>query len=134
MMEGWFRKLPALPPGGVNAIYSITPWLALIFGILGVLGAISAFGVLSVFAPFAMYGGAHNYGLGLVATVGWGISSLMMLIAFPALKAGKLSGWNLLFWSEVVNVVTSVIGISVGSVVGALIAFYILYQIKPKYK
>jgi hypothetical protein len=135
ILEKWFKQLPSLPPNGVNALVSITPWLALIFGILGVLGAISAFGILSFLAPLAVLPNASpSYGLGMVTTIGWLASSVMMLLAFPGLKAGKANGWNMLFWSEVVNAVTSVVGISIGSVVGAAIAFYLLFQIKPKYK
>ena|SRR3989344_1057927 len=134
VLEDFFKQLPPLPANAVSAIFKITPWLALIFGILGVLGAISAFSLFSVLTPFAMMGGANNWGLGIVASIGWLVSSIMMLLAFPGLKAGKMGGWNLLFWSELVNIVTSIIGISIGSVIGAAIALYLLYQIKPKYK
>lgn len=135
MMEEWFKKLPPLPANAVDTIFKITPILALVFGILGVLLSIAGLGVLSILAPVAVIGGvAPHYGLGIIATIGWLISSVMMLMAYPGLKAGKMGGWNLMFWSEVVNVVTAVIGITFGNVVGALIAFYLLYQIKPKYK
>ncbi len=134
VLEDFFKQLPPLPANAVDVIFKITPWLALIFGILGVLGAISAFGLFSVLAPFAVVGGVGNWGLGMVASIGWLVSSVMMLLAFPGLKAGKMGGWNLLFWSEIVNIVTSVIGISIGSIIGAAIALYLLYQIKPKYK
>lgn len=134
VLEDFFKQLPPLPANAVDAIFKITPWLALIFGILGVLGAISAFGILSVLTPFAVMGGAHNWGFGIIASIGWLVSSAMMLLAFPGLKAGKMGGWNLLFWSELVNIVTSIIGISIGSVIGAAIALYLIYQIKPKYK
>ncbi len=133
-LEDLFKKLPPLPANVVDTIFKITPILALVFGILGVLLSIAGLGVLSALAPFAMMGGVSPYGLGIVATVGWLISSVMMLVAFLGLKAGKKSGWDLLFWSEVVNAATAVIGISIGSVLGAAIAFYILFQIKPKYK
>ncbi len=134
VLEDLFKKLPPLPPNAVNGLVSVTPWIALIFGLLGVIGAISAFGALSFLAPFAVMGGAKNYGLGLVSTIGWGISSVMMLLAFPGLKAGKTGGWNLLFWSELVSAIASVISISIGGIIGVAIALYLLFQIKNKYK
>ncbi|MDP2632598.1 MAG: hypothetical protein Q8P25_02660, partial [Candidatus Curtissbacteria bacterium] len=112
----------------------ITPWLALIFGILGVLTGLAGFGILTAFVPFAVAGGVGGYGLGFVAAIGLGVSSLMMLLAFPGLRAGKMGGWTMLFWSEIVNIVASLVGFSLGSVIGAIIAFYILFQIKPRYK
>lgn len=133
-LEDLFKKLPPLPASAVDVIYKITPWLAIIFGILGVLSALAFFGILTAFAPFAVAGGVRGFGLGYISAIGLGISSLMMIIAFPGLKAGKMSGWNLLLWAEIVNAVSSVIGFSIGSVIGALIGFYILFQIKPKYK
>ena len=134
MMEEWFKKLPPLPANAVDAIYGITPWIALVFGIIGVLGALSGFGILTFLVPFAVLSGASGYGLGMISAVGWLISSVLMLLAFTGLKAGKISGWNMLFWSEVVSVVSSLVAFSLGSVIGAVIGFYLLFQIKPKYK
>lgn len=142
MVEGWFKQLPALPANIVDVLVKIAPWLALIFGILGVLGSLAAFGVLTTFVnnPYAkMWGGpAVMYGesravLWYVPVIGAFISSVMGILAFPGLKANKVGGWTLLFWSQVVSVVTSAIGISVGGVIGALIGFYILFQIKARY-
>lgn len=134
MMEGWFKQLPALPASAVDVLYKIAPWIALIFGILGVLSGLAGFGILTAFAPFAVAGGVRGYGLGFIAAVGLVVSSVLMLLAFPGLRGGKMGGWTMLFWSEVVSVVSSLIGFNIGSVVGALIGFYILFQIKPKYK
>lgn len=134
MLEEWFKKLPSLPPNVVDALYSVTPWIALVFGIIGVLGALSGFGVLTFLAPLAVMGGSGFYGMGIISTVGWLISSVLMLLAFTGLRAGKISGWNMLFWSEVVSVVASLIAFSLGSVIGAAIGFYLLFQIKPRYK
>ena len=134
VMEGFFKQLPALPAGAVDTLFKIAPWIAIIFGILGVLSGLAGFGILTAFAPFAVAGGVSGYGLGFIAAIGLIVSSLLMLAAYPGLKAGKMNGWTLLFWSEVVSVVSSLIGFNVGSVIGALIGFYLLFQIKPKYK
>lgn len=135
MMEEWFGKLPPLPANAVESIFKIAPILALVFGILGVVLSIAGLSALSLFAPLAVVGGvAPQYSFGIIATIGWLVSSVMMLLAYPGLKAGKMSGWNMLFWSEVVMVVTAVIGISVVNVLGAAIGFYLLFQLKPKYK
>lgn len=140
-MEGWFKQLPALPPKAVDVLVQITPWLALVFGILGVLTGLAGFGVLTAFSPVALMGGVPGYGMGYAAAVGLILSSVLELAAFPGLKGGKIGGWNLLFWSQLVSVAASVIGIVtggyggiVGSVLGALIGFYLLFQIKPRYK
>lgn len=135
MLEEWFKKLPPLPANAVDGLYKIAPWIALVFGVIGVLGSLSGFGALTFLAPLAAMGGASNYyPLGIISTAGWLVSSVLMLLAFTGLKDGKMSGWNLLFWSEVVSVVASLVAFSLGSIVGAVIGFYLLFQIKPKYK
>ena len=90
--------------------------------------------LLAVFAPCAAVGGVGNWGLGFISAIGLGIASLMMIIAFPGLKAGKMAGWNMLLASELISIVSSVIGASVGTIIGAAIGLYLLFQIKPKYK
>ncbi|PIZ97017.1 MAG: hypothetical protein COX79_03875 [Candidatus Levybacteria bacterium CG_4_10_14_0_2_um_filter_36_16] len=59
---------------------------------------------------------------------------MLLLMAFPGTKARKMSGWNLLFWSEAVSAVSAVVSMAFGGVVGAAIGFYILFQIKSHYK
>lgn len=134
-LEDLFKKAPALPPNAVDVLFKISPWIALIFGILGLVTGLAGFGALTFLAPFAVMGGVSNYGFGFVAAIGLLVSSVLMLIAFPGLKAGKTGGWNLLFWSEVVNVISSLVGFNfINAIIGALIGFYLLYQIKPKFK
>lgn len=137
-LENFFKKAPAIPANGREAIAKITPWLALIFGVLGVLGGLAGVGLLTVFSPLALFGGASgiaSYGSGVIAAWIWLASSVLLLAAYPGTKARKLSGWNLLFWSEVVNVIGSLIaGSVVSGIIGGLIGFYLLFQIKSYYK
>ncbi len=135
MMEDWFSKLPALPKNVNEVIVKITPWIAVIFGVLGVLSSIALFGITTVAAPFLAMGGyVGQAGGGMIAAVLALVSSVLMVAAFPGTKSHKMSGWTLLFYSEVVSVVASVVMLSVGGLVGNLIGFYILFQIKSYYK
>lgn len=134
-VEEWFSKLPPLPKKWNEVIVKITPWIALIFGVLGVFTALAAVGVLTVLAPFVAVGsGAGAASSGIIGSVLFLISSALLLLAFPGTKARKMHGWNLLFYSEVVSLISSVIAFSFGGVIGNLIGFYILFQIKSHYK
>ena len=131
----WFEKLPPLPKKWNEVIVKIVPWISLIFGALGVLTALAAFGILTVLAPFVAVGsGAGAASSGIIGSLLFLISSALMLLAFPGTRARKKHGWNLLFYSEVVSLVSSVIAFSFGGVIGNLIAFYILFQIRSHYK
>jgi hypothetical protein len=137
-LEDFFKKAPAIPANGREALVKITPWLALIFGVLGVLGGLAGVGLLTVFSPLAVFGGAQgvaSYGGGVIAAWVWLASSVLLLAAYPGTKARKLSGWTLLFWYEVLNVLGSLIaGSIVGGIVGGLIGLYLIFQIKSYYK
>jgi hypothetical protein len=133
MAEEWFMKLPALPKGGREAIVGITPWIALIFGILGVLAGLAGVGLLTALSPFAYMGGGHPVGAIAASVIGL-VASALLLASFPGTKARKMQGWTMLFYSEVASLVAAVVSISVTGVVFSLIAFYLLYQIKSYYK
>ncbi len=134
-VESWFMKLPALPKGGREAVVAITPWIALIFGILGVLVGLAGLGILTFLSPFALMGGGVSTAAGSIASAALAlVGSALLLAAFPGTKARKMQGWTLLFWSEVVSLIGAVVAISLTGVVFSLIAFYLLYQIKSYYK
>lgn len=137
-MDGWFSKLPALPTNAKELLVKVMPFIALIFGVLGVLGALAGLGVLTMFAPLAMFGGAQgvaSYGGGFLAALVLLVSSGLLLAAFPGVRANKMSGWTLLFWSEVVSLVGAILSMNlISGVLIALIGFYLLFQIKSYYK
>ena len=134
-VEDWFLKLPALPKNGKDAIVRITPWIALIFGVIGVAVGLAGLGVLTFLSPFVFLGGGLNSAAGsLLSAVLALASSILLLAAFPGTKAHKMQGWTMLFWSEVISLVAGVVAFSLSGVIFSFIAFYLLYQIKAYYK
>ena len=138
-LDKYYVKFPALPKGLNDFIVSVAPWLALIFGILAVLAGVSAFGATSVMSPFAAVAGVGRYALAaIISTVVLLVQGVIELLAFSPLKARKVKGWNLMFYSLILSFVSSIITLNVSSVlsslIGALIGYYFLYQIKSYYK
>ncbi len=138
-MEQWFSKFPALPKNATEILVKIMPYIALIFGILGIVGAVGGLGILTATSPLAFMGGKESvsaYGTGFIASLFYLGASVLLLAAYPGIKAKKMQGWKLLFWSETVSLVGGVVGLTslLSVVVGALIGFYILFQIKSYYK
>jgi hypothetical protein len=133
-MENFFKKAPQLPENIREVLVKIAPWFALVFGILGVIAGLGLVGV----SPLGMVEGVGSSTFLMVSGLLSIVSSVLMLMAFPKLQKHQYSGWKLIFWSEIVSVVASLVGINagtiLGAVIGALIAFYILFQIKPHYK
>ena len=133
-LENVFKGVPNLPANIREVLVKIAPWLALIFGILGIIGGLGAIGV----SPIGVLGGVSNGAFLLVIGVLTIVSSVMMVMAFPKLNKGEMGGWKLLFWSEVISFVSSLLALNVGSIIsaliGAAIGFYLLFQIKSYYK
>lgn len=135
-LEDWFAKLPPLPTNVKDILVKIAPWLALIFGILGVLTAVAATGLMAVLSPMIALGGGVGVATGgLVGAVLALVASVLMLMSYPGLRDRKMAGWKWSFYSQLVSVVGSVVALNlVGAVIGALIGFYLLFQIKSYYK
>lgn len=130
----YFSKLPAMPKGGRDFFVMILPWASLILGGLGVLGAISSFGLFSYFSPYMYYGGAGFAGRGMVVVLLGLAASILLLMAFSPLGKKKEKGWNFVYYSEAISLVSNIVIFSVGGIVITLLGFYILYQIRSYYK
>lgn len=137
-VENLYKSVPNLPNNIREVLAKIAPILSLVFGILGVLS-----GIFAVTAsPFAAIGGVRGGGMVLVTGLLTIASSALLLAAYPKLKKNHYVGWTYLFWSECINIVSSLVsGITVnpistliGAVIGAAIGFYILFQIKSYFK
>ena len=68
--------------------------------------------------------------------------AVLYLAAYPALKAGRKHGWNLLFYGALLNIVYSVVylfsdygtvGNFVLSLVGSAVGLYLLFQVRSYY-
>jgi len=134
-----YAKIPALPKGATDFIASVAPWLALIFGVLAVLFGLFAIVGMLALSPVAALSGVGQYAVvGLVAAVILVLQGGMELLAYPSLKARKAKGWNLMFYVLVLSFVSSLFSLNVMSVVsslvGVLIGYYFLYQVKSYYK
>lgn len=138
-LDKYYIKLPKFPKGLNDFIVSVLPWLALVFGILAILSAISAFSAFSTISPFAAMAGVRGYTLvAILPIIVLLAQGVIELIAFPSLKARKVRGWNLLCYTLILSIVSPIVALNMYAVpsalIGALIGYYFLYQIKSYYK
>ena len=137
MLAPFFEKFPHLPEKGREAVVNVSPWIALIFGILGI---VSLLGVGGLGLGVSMF--AYGFGMSMFIHLAIALlSSVLLLMAYPGLKAKSKKGWNFAFYSEVVSVAGGVVGIAmwgaggiIGVVIGALIGFWLLFEIHSYYK
>lgn len=138
-LDQYYAKVPALPTNIKELIVTLAPWLALAGAFFAVLGAWSLYSVMT--SPFvamvARFGGVNNITWILSAVI-LVVTAVIYVMAFSPLRAKKVKGWNLMFYAIIVYVVSDIVTLSVGSIVmgviGALIGYYFLYQVKSYYK
>lgn len=146
------KKAPVkIPENGRKSLAGALWWLALIFGVLSLWGAWALWRVghwVDTWVDYAnsmtsVYGVSNELGvmyyLALVVLV---VSAVMALLAAPGLKAMKKSGWNLLFYSMLVNAVYGVVvlfanyggfGDMLVAFLGSLVGAYLLFQVRSQF-
>jgi hypothetical protein len=153
-LAGQYSAAPSLPEGVKKLIVTWAPWTTLILGLLSLSAAYSLWRMMTYTDSMVNYANsvARMYGapgtttdislfgwLSLVVIV---IQAVIYLLAFSGLKARSKKGWDMLFYGLLVSVAygivslfNSYVGFSglIGSLLGAVIGGYFLFQIRPAY-
>lgn len=154
-MDDAFKNAPKMSENAKKSMADWWPWIALVFGLLQVWAAwglydwgnkinraadslnrfSSAFGVNQPVEKLGVM-----YWLSLIALA---VDGVVLLLAYPGLKARKKSGWNMLLLGALVNAVYGVFsaftdrggaGSLIWSLISSAVALYLLNQIKDQYK
>lgn len=129
------KKAPALPTAWKEVIVKFAPWLTLFFLILSLPALLAVFGIGALLSPFSFLGGANGGVTYLVSMVLLAVSVVLEALAVPGLFKRSKSGWKFIFYSTLVSLLSNVVSFNLGGIViGGLISFYILFQIKSYYK
>ncbi|MCX6728491.1 MAG: hypothetical protein NTV39_01855 [Candidatus Saccharibacteria bacterium] len=160
-VEEWLKPLPHLPEDWRKWIANNVWWIVLIGVILSVIGGLALAGAL-----FAAMGATATVNTlysslgvsGVPAYTGWwyaaSAASLVFLVitvvidalAVSPLKAKNQKGWDLLFLSFLIGVLSSIVGVVlnvttgnlvgslIGGVIGVVISAYFLFEIRSYFK
>ncbi len=147
-LESTYKSLPPLPKGGREFLVTITPWLALIGGVLSVVfgGLATLFSIVA--SPVVAVGGGVSTAVFLVVLALLSLlEGILLVLAFSKTKDKKMSGWKLLTYVTLLNVVYVIVaavsslvngGMPIASLVWNIfwiaVEFYLLFQIKSYYK
>lgn len=154
-LAGVYKGAPALPKNAKDWIVKYLPWLT----ILAAAGSAWAAWALWDWAHTvgqwvnylnswtSLYSGqtvsANAMGAGMwIAFIVMLVSAVIYLAAFAGLKAVKKAGWNFLFLGTIVSLVYGVVvlftdfgsaGNLIGAIIGVVIGWYFLFQIRDYY-
>ena len=127
------QKAPFQLPDNVKEwVVQFGPWITVVLLVLALPTLLFALGVGTALMPF----GGVGYAMGFTyAAVGALLEIGLMVAALPGLFARKMSGWQLIFYAQIVGFVFSVLrGAFLGGLLGTLIALYVLFQVRPLYR
>lgn len=149
------KKAPPLPSNGKKALVQYLPWINLVFGVLALLTALGLYHAAHTVNSLIDYANQLSAATGgskvitnHLTFVVWfsivtlAIEGLLYLAAFSATRDRKKSGWDLMFYALLVNVVYGVVAAftdygGAGRLIGALIVSaiggYLLFQIRASY-
>jgi hypothetical protein len=141
-VEGWLdeymvTKAPfQIPMGGKEFLAKIAPYLIIISAVLTLPAILAFFGLTMFVAPLAMMTGSMGWGLfGIINLVTMVTTVVLNVMAVPGLFKRTHAGWKLLFYASLVSFIGGVLSpYPVGAIIGAIISWYILFQVKVLYK
>ena len=96
---------------------------------------ISALGLGALIGPLAYMGGVTSgisFNAGIILTI---IILVMEIVALPGLFKRQKSAWNILFYVSLVSALSSILSFNLlGLIIGTLLSWYFLFQIRSYYK
>ena len=126
------KKAPfTLPDNAKEFIVKISPYVIIIMAVMVIPLIIMALGLIASGLGAAGAAAVMGFLSGVVSLV----ALVMEVRAVPGLFRRTQGGWRLAFYSSVVSLVGNIISFNIiGGIIGAIIGWYFLFQIRDKYR
>ncbi len=152
-----FKGAPKISENGRKSLVNAMPVIALVFGVLQAIATLGLWnagrrandlvnGINSLARQYGVESTAPSLSLFYwVAVIFVGVSAVMLLMAYPGLKAKKKVGWDWLFYGAGVNLLYGVVslffdnyygggfGRLFSALLGTAITLWILFQVRDAY-
>ncbi|MFA9262608.1 MAG: hypothetical protein ACEQSB_04615 [Undibacterium sp.] len=123
-----------IPMNGKEILVKIAPYLVIIGAVLFALSLPALLGLGALTAGLGMMGGSWGYTV-LVSLIAGAVSVVLELKALSGLFKRTQASWRLVYYATLVSFVGSVLSFNfIGAVIGGVIGWYILFQVKELYK
>ncbi|GAB4026254.1 MAG: hypothetical protein Fur0011_1220 [Candidatus Microgenomates bacterium] len=132
LSEYLVKKSPALPKGVKEFLVTIAPYLALLGAILGIPALLAVFGLGAIATPFVWIAGSRTGIFWLFWVVG-AAQVVLSAMAVKPLFARRGKGWRLMYYSQLLSLLSTLQYFNIGSLVMTVVSFYLLYQVKASY-
>ena len=128
-----YSKLPKFNPELKDFVVKILPWIVLVGGILITFASITEMIGSSFLSIFNTNGAFSIFKTLLFVNVLGIIQGILMIVAFRPLRRKSFKGWRLVFWSQLLWIIATLIIFSPSFLLG-LLFLYPLYQVKSHYR
>lgn len=135
--EYMVKKAPfQIPMGGKEFFVTVSPYVILVLAILAIPVIIAGLGLTAVLSPFAMMGGYYHFGvLGVLSGLLSLAALVVELMAVKGLFKRTRASWRLMYYASLIVLVGDLLSFNIVSgLIGSLIGWYILFQVKALYK
>ena len=128
-----YSKLPKFSSELNDFIIKILPWVVIFGGLLIVFASVTEMIGSPLLSIFNTNGGLGIFKTLLVVNVLGVIQGVLMIFAFRPLRKKSYKGWRLIFWSQLLWIIATLITFSPSILLGFLF-LYPLYQVRSHYK
>ncbi len=133
LSEYLVKKAPILPKNIKDLLIQLAPFFAILAVVLGLPAILAVFGLGALITPFAWVAGARTGMYWLI----WGVGLVQIILAGMSIKplfARAGHGWRLMYYSQLLSIVSSLGHYNVGNLLITVLSLYLLYQVKSSYK
>lgn len=128
------KKAPALPNGFKSFVVALAPYLNVIGLVIALPAILLFFGLSAIALPIAALGGVNSGTSTLVSIVFVLGSFVLEVVAIPGLFKKTKFAWNMIFYAELIAIVSGFMRFSLfSSIIFPLIFLYVLFQVKEYY-
>lgn len=131
------KKAPNLPKGVKDILASAAPWFVIIGLIFMVPSIFALFKITDMmggmpYAEMAGFGWSGSFYISAVLSI---FIAVLEVMALPGLFGRRKEGWNKLFYASLISLVANLLTMNFASfLIGTLISWYILFQVRELYK
>ena len=111
---------------------SAAPYLAMTGAVVGIPALLAVFGLGAIATPFVWIAGSRTG----IFWLFWAVGAAQVVLSAMAVKplfARRGKGWRLMYYSQLLSLLSTLQYFNVGSLVMTVISFYLLYQVKASY-
>lgn len=127
------KQAPVLPKNIKDILVKLAPYFAILAVIFGLPAILAVLGLGAVLTPMAWVAGTRTSFYWLF----WAVGLVQIVIAGMSIKplfARAGHGWRLMYYSQLLSIVTSLGSYNLGNLVFTVLSLYLLYQVKSSYK